>query len=252
MFRVRIDEKIDEKSQICGCLGLIQTLLCCGFLCQPHWKWKLLSVKRLMVQLSQFIPPDVFLFIFFSSQLGDLTEDPKFPKVQWPTPDICPACHEEIKGLHSWNEDQVLQFLKSHYSSDNILYKYAESQTDPSDNEQGDTREVKDKNLLKNPGGNGENKLQDKENPVDSGSRVLEKPMGNPGAVQGSGKGAAASVNLKGTRQAVSFLGIGFSNLDMSLCVILYVASSLFLMIMYFFFRMRSKRWKVKYYRSSV
>ncbi|KAI1232190.1 hypothetical protein IHE44_0007255, partial [Lamprotornis superbus] len=182
---------------------------------------------------------------------GDLSEDPKFPKVQWPTPDICPACHEEIKGLHSWNEDQVLQFLKSHYSSENILYKYTESQTDPSDNEQGDTREVKDKNLLKNSGGNGENKLQEKENPADPGSKVLEKPMGNPGAVQGSGKGAAASVNLKGTRQAVSFLGIGFSNLDMSLCVILYVASSLFLMIMYFFFRMRSKRWKVKYHRSS-
>uniref|UniRef100_A0A8C5UHL2 Sulfhydryl oxidase n=1 Tax=Malurus cyaneus samueli TaxID=2593467 RepID=A0A8C5UHL2_9PASS len=99
---------------------------------------------------------------------GDLTEDPKFPKVQWPTPDICPACHEEIKGLHSWNEDQVLQFLKSHYSSENILYKYTESQTDSSDNEQGDMREVQDKNLPKNPGENGENKLQDKEIPIDS------------------------------------------------------------------------------------
>ncbi|XP_030142310.4 sulfhydryl oxidase 2 isoform X1 [Taeniopygia guttata] len=183
---------------------------------------------------------------------GDLTEDPKFPKVQWPTPDVCPACHEEIKGLHSWNEAQVLQFLKSHYSSENILYKYTESQADPADNEQGDTREGKDKNLLKNSGGNGEKKLQDKENPGDPGSRVFQKPMGNPGAVQGSGKSAAASVSLKGTRQAVSFLGIGFSNLDMSLCVILYVASSLFLMIMYFFFRVRSKRWKVKAHRSSV
>lgn len=201
--------------------------------------------------------PSSFLLTFFylyfcSSQLGDLSEDPKFPKVQWPTPDICPACHEEIKGLHSWNEAQVLQFLKSHYSSDNILYKYTESQTDPGDNEQGDTREVKDKNLQKNLGGNGENQLQEKENPAAAGSRGLEKPMGNPGAVQGSGKGAAASVNLKGSKQAVSFLGIGFSNLDMSLCVILYVASSLFLMIMYFFFRVRSKRWKVKSHRSSV
>ncbi|XP_051663603.1 sulfhydryl oxidase 2 isoform X2 [Manacus candei] len=183
---------------------------------------------------------------------GDLTEDPKFPKVQWPTPDICPACHEEIKGLHSWNEEQVLQFLKSHYNSDNILYKYTESQTDSSDPEQGDTREGKDKSLLKNPGGNRENKLQDKENSVDSGFKGLEKPGGNPGAVQGSGKNSVASVNLREVRQAVSFLGIGFSNIDMSLCVILYVASSLFLMIMYFFFRMRSKRWKVKYYRPSV
>ncbi|KFP83553.1 Sulfhydryl oxidase 2, partial [Acanthisitta chloris] len=183
---------------------------------------------------------------------GDLTEDPKFPKVQWPTPDICPACHEEIKGLHSWNEEKVLQFLKHHYSTENILHKYAESQTDSTEAEQGDTGEVKDKHLLKKSGGSRENGMQEKENPLDSGSKGLDKPIANPGAVQGSGRSSAAAGNLRETRQAVSFLGIGFSNLDMSLCVILYVASSLFLMIMYFFFRVRSKRWKVKYSRSSV
>ncbi|KAJ7418499.1 Sulfhydryl oxidase 2 [Willisornis vidua] len=183
---------------------------------------------------------------------GDLTEDPKFPKVQWPTPDICPACHEEIKGLHSWNEEQVLQFLKSHYNSDNILLTYSESQTDPSDTEQGPAREGKDKILPRKPGGSRGNQGQAQGKAVDSGSEGLEQPAGNAGAVQGSGKGSAASGRLREARQAVSFLGIGFSNIDMSLCVILYVASSLFLMIMYFFFRMRSKRWKVKYYRSSV
>ncbi|XP_064891662.1 sulfhydryl oxidase 2 isoform X1 [Columba livia] len=183
---------------------------------------------------------------------GDLTEDPKFPKVQWPTPDICPACHEEIKGLHSWNEAQVLQFLKYHYNSENILYKYTESQTDPSETEQGDPREVKDKSLLKNPSGNRENKIQDKENVADSESKVFDKLIANHGPAKESGKSAGGSAGLKETKQAVSILGIGFSNIDMSLCVILYVASSLFLMIMYFFFRMRSKRWKVKYYRSSV
>lgn len=47
---------------------------------------------------------------------------------------------------------------------------------------------------------------------------------------------------------AVPFLGVGFSSLDMSLCVVLYVASSLFLMAMYFFFRVRSKRWKARHY----
>ena len=172
--------------------------------------------------------------------------------MQWPTPDICPACHEEIKGLHSWNEAQVLQFMKYHYNSENILYKYIESQTDSSETEQGDTREVKDKSLLKKPSGNRENKIQDKQSILDSKSKVLDRLIANQGPVKDSGKSAVESANLKETKQAVSFLGIGFSNIDMSLCVILYVASSLFLMIMYFFFRMRSKRWKVKYYRSSV
>uniref|UniRef100_A0A8B9FJP6 Sulfhydryl oxidase n=1 Tax=Amazona collaria TaxID=241587 RepID=A0A8B9FJP6_9PSIT len=183
---------------------------------------------------------------------GALTEDPKFPKVQWPTPDICPTCHEEIKGLHSWNEAQVLQFMKYHYSSENILYKYAESQTDSSETEQGDTREGKDKSLQKKPSGSRENKIQDEENVLGSESKVLDKLIANHGPVKDSDKSAVRSATLKEAKQAVSFLGIGFSNIDMSLCVILYVASSLFLMIMYFFFRMRSKRWKVKYYRSSV
>uniref|UniRef100_A0A8B9W444 Sulfhydryl oxidase n=1 Tax=Anas zonorhyncha TaxID=75864 RepID=A0A8B9W444_9AVES len=183
---------------------------------------------------------------------GDLTEDPKFPKVQWPTPDLCPACHEEIKGLHSWNEDQVLQFMKYHYNSENILYKYTESQTDASETELGDMREAKDKNLLKKPSGNRENNVLDQENIRDSESKVLDKLIGNHGPVKDRGKNAVESVNREESRQSVSFLGIGFSNIDMSLCVVLYVASSLFLMIMYFFFRMRSKRWKVKHYRSSV
>ena len=57
---------------------------------------------------------------------------------------------------------------------------------------------------------------------------------------------------LEEAKAAVPFLGVGFSSLDMSLCVVLYVASSLFLMIMYFFFRVRSKRWKVWLYHPAV
>ncbi|OXB67108.1 hypothetical protein ASZ78_005681 [Callipepla squamata] len=181
---------------------------------------------------------------------GDLTEDPKFPKVQWPTPDLCPACHEEMKGLHSWNEAQVLQFMKHHYSSENILYRYTESQTESSETELKDAREEKDKNLLEKPGGNRENVVLSQEKLRDSESKLFNKLMGNH--VKDGSKGELESAKHQESRQSVIFLGIGFSNVDMSLCVVLYVASSLFLMIMYFFFRVRSKRWKVKYYRSSV
>ncbi|XP_052524590.1 sulfhydryl oxidase 2 isoform X1 [Tympanuchus pallidicinctus] len=183
---------------------------------------------------------------------GDLTEDPKFPKVQWPTPDLCPECHEEVKGLHSWNEAQVLQFMKHHYDSGNILNKYVESQADPSDTELKDAREEKDKSLQEKPGGNRENVVVNQELIRDSESKLFNKLTGNHGPVRDSSKGAFEAVHHQESRQSVIFLGIGFSNIDMSLCVVLYVASSLFLMIMYFFFRMRSKRWKVKYYRPSV
>ncbi|XP_029392648.1 sulfhydryl oxidase 2 isoform X1 [Mus pahari] len=62
---------------------------------------------------------------------GHLSEDPKFPKVPWPTPDLCPACHEEIKGLDSWNEGQVLVFLQQHYSRDNLVDTHSVDQGSP-------------------------------------------------------------------------------------------------------------------------
>ncbi|XP_058549515.1 sulfhydryl oxidase 2 isoform X1 [Neofelis nebulosa] len=182
---------------------------------------------------------------------GHLSEDPKFPKVPWPSPDLCPACHEEVKGLHSWNEGQVLLFLKQHYGSGNLVDTYAEDQGDASDGG--------------GPPGGGER---------ERGHASPEKPRGDPRAEsarppsvlpprprlsEGSQLGLDGRLQsvswAEGRREAeavVPFLGMGFSSLDMSLCVVLYVASSLFLMMMYFFFRVRSKRWKVRHHRPSV
>lgn len=54
---------------------------------------------------------------------GALSEDPNFPKVQWPSPEMCPACHTVMEnGDHGWNQEQgVLPFLLSYFSSDSIL-----------------------------------------------------------------------------------------------------------------------------------
>uniref|UniRef100_A0A087XSB9 Sulfhydryl oxidase n=1 Tax=Poecilia formosa TaxID=48698 RepID=A0A087XSB9_POEFO len=53
---------------------------------------------------------------------GDLSEDPFFPKIQWPSPEMCPSCHTvKDNGEHSWNEAQVIPFLGSHFSSSRIL-----------------------------------------------------------------------------------------------------------------------------------
>ncbi|XP_062919833.1 sulfhydryl oxidase 1 [Mobula hypostoma] len=55
---------------------------------------------------------------------GALSEDPKFPKIQWPPPDMCADCHNEINGHHEWILDAVMNFLNVHYSPDNIDYSY--------------------------------------------------------------------------------------------------------------------------------
>ncbi|XP_067156709.1 sulfhydryl oxidase 1 [Apteryx mantelli] len=61
---------------------------------------------------------------------GSDTEDPKFPKLQWPPPDMCPLCHKEESGVHAWDEPAVLRFLKAHFSPANIYPDYTESGTD--------------------------------------------------------------------------------------------------------------------------
>ncbi|XP_047381397.1 sulfhydryl oxidase 2 isoform X1 [Sciurus carolinensis] len=182
---------------------------------------------------------------------GHLSEDPKFPKVPWPTPDLCPACHEEIKGLDSWNEGQVLVFLKQHYSSSNIVDTYS---ADLGESSQGralgrgqaeggaltppeKVRGDQDAESLRPPGMLGPRAALP-ENLLNRLDLRLQSPRG-PGALQEA-------------EAAAPFLGVGFSSLDMSLCVVLYVASSLFLMVMYFFFRVRSKRWKVRLHHPAV
>ncbi|XP_063172288.1 sulfhydryl oxidase 2 [Candoia aspera] len=177
---------------------------------------------------------------------GDLSEDPKFPKVQWPTPAICPACHKGARSAPAWNQAQVLQFLKQHYSSHNIADTYVEEAGIDEREGQGGRAAVK-----KEPPREGD-KGQDPEKSLDSKPKGSDNSIAKQDPMRDPGPRAAGSVVDQERKQAVSFLGIGFSNIDMSLCIVLYVASSLFLMIMFFFFRVRSRRWKVRYYRPYV
>ncbi|XP_043325942.1 sulfhydryl oxidase 2 isoform X1 [Cervus elaphus] len=181
---------------------------------------------------------------------GHPSEDPKFPKVPWPSPDLCPACHEEIKGLGTWNEGQVLLFLKQHYSRDNLVDTHSADLGGPGEGAPA-------------PGEKQEgSRAPPEQPPADHGAESLRPPSllpprprlserSQPGLDLPLGSRAGGE-GPRGAEAAAAFLGMGFSSLDMSLCVLLYVASSLFLMVMYFFFRVRSKRWKVKHHHPSV
>ncbi len=68
--------------------------------------------------------------LFFLSHTGELSEDPHFPKIQWPSPEMCPRCHGLKKtGEHSWNQEEVLTFLRNYFSSDHILNDYLQDET---------------------------------------------------------------------------------------------------------------------------
>lgn len=50
---------------------------------------------------------------------GDSTEDPEFPKVQFPTSERCASCRNSDGG---WNYPEVLTYVKHMYSSINVRY----------------------------------------------------------------------------------------------------------------------------------
>lgn len=50
---------------------------------------------------------------------GDTTEDPEYPKVQFPTQEHCPICRNSD---NSWNYPEVLQYMKVVYNRLSVRY----------------------------------------------------------------------------------------------------------------------------------
>lgn len=61
---------------------------------------------------------------------GDATEDPEFPKIQYPSQQTCPQCYQKLiptqggssnnSNLPHWNDSEVLYFLRSVFSLLNL------------------------------------------------------------------------------------------------------------------------------------
>ncbi|KAG7490651.1 sulfhydryl oxidase 2 [Solea senegalensis] len=188
---------------------------------------------------------------------GTLSDDPLFPKAPWPSPSLCPSCHEEKDGIHVWNQDNVLHFLRHHYGASNLSPKYSLTPprllappANPNPVHTGKPQE-------KQQGGGGEERKEEKR--VRDGQQQprpglqAQKEEGRsevPRRGGGGGGGAAAAVVPAGG--GVWILGLDFNSVDMSLCVVLYICSCLFLMLLFFFFKVRSRRWRLKYSRLHV
>ncbi|KAM4861903.1 sulfhydryl oxidase 1 isoform 2-T2 [Thomomys bottae] len=72
-------------------------------------------------------PNDAVLWLWTSHNkvnarlAGAPSEDPQFPKVQWPPRELCSPCHNELGGVPVWDVDATLSFLKVHFSPRNII-----------------------------------------------------------------------------------------------------------------------------------
>uniref|UniRef100_A0A674JY39 Sulfhydryl oxidase n=1 Tax=Terrapene triunguis TaxID=2587831 RepID=A0A674JY39_9SAUR len=246
---------------------------------------------------------------------GTATEDPQFPKLQWPPPELCHPCHSVVKRRQVWDEAAVLQFLKAYFSPINIFLNYTEPETALVVRR---SREAKEGGEERRPGklegagvgmevGGSERrgfsgprkpsivrmnpKMQELEEDIvdlDSFSELHYKSKALKAAAVAANKGhqlskrdtipllladdshqafdyAAAWERLRqrglGSKQLIGaleedegdtlrrshwfrMLGVGFSHLDVSLCIILYFLSSMCLLGMYTFFRMRTRHRK--------
>uniref|UniRef100_A0A8C6WNI2 Sulfhydryl oxidase n=1 Tax=Neogobius melanostomus TaxID=47308 RepID=A0A8C6WNI2_9GOBI len=161
---------------------------------------------------------------------GSLSDDPLFPKGAWPPPTLCASCHEENRGLHAFNQQEVLSFLLRHYGEDNLSRRYA-VQTD--EGEEKGSKEVGGKEGLANDSVHKDAKqdFADKPDRPDKADRTGER---------GDQEEERESQSVNRT------LALGFNSVDMSLCLLLYIGSCVFLMLLFFFFRVRSRRWKLR------
>ncbi|XP_074763043.1 sulfhydryl oxidase 1 [Athene noctua] len=232
---------------------------------------------------------------------GGDTEDPNFPKLQWPPPDMCPQCHREERGVHAWDQLAVLTFLKAHFSPANIYLDFAEVDLVPVAREGTGTRlgtegprverekeeeeeEKETESEMRAPGRPGSPeprrpsivrlnpKLREVgEDIVDLDSfseqhfksQALRAVAGrrrrlskrdtialDRAAGVGREHRLAPAVLVREEEEAregmrkspwLRVLGLGFSRLDISLCIALYFLSSMCLLGMYTFFRLRTR-----------
>uniref|UniRef100_A0A3B5LEF1 Sulfhydryl oxidase n=1 Tax=Xiphophorus couchianus TaxID=32473 RepID=A0A3B5LEF1_9TELE len=164
---------------------------------------------------------------------GSLSDDPVSPKAPWPSPALCPACHEESNGVHVWNHANVLSFLRRHYGASNLNPRYSLTPPRP-------------------PAGAGpvQTRRPQEEHPAAGGERKGED-QAEPRPVQPGPRRGEQVVLIRG-EGGFWILGLGFTSVDMSLCVVLYGSSCLFLMLLFFFFKVRSRRWKLRHARLHV
>ncbi|NXO04427.1 QSOX1 oxidase, partial [Rhinopomastus cyanomelas] len=230
---------------------------------------------------------------------GGDTEDPKFPKLQWPPPDLCPQCHKEERGVHAWDEPAVLAFLKAHFSPNNVYLDYAEAdpilvaeegadarlgtEGPPAEREKEEEKEPESETRA--PGRPGSPELRRPSivrlNPKlrEVGEDIVDLDSFSEQHFKSQALRAAASRRRRlSKRDTIALpqdaglgrerqwapgalgrekeeepggvvqrspwlrvLGLGFSRLDISLCVALYFLSSMCLLGMYTFFRLRTR-----------
>lgn len=151
---------------------------------------------------------------------GDITEDPKHPKLQFPTSEQCPSCHTSSgDAKDGFDENEVLAFLQNVYTKGNLIPDSARLKIDDEKND--DINED----------------LEDfyrQKHKREDWAVLKDMSLGKNSALK-------ADVNVRTPVRAVSQSGLG--KLDISMCVFFYFLCILIIVVVYLrFVRHRSLR----------
>lgn len=144
---------------------------------------------------------------------GDETEDPMHPKVQFPTDVQCPNCRVAMDDNNQWDLTNVFEFLLSHYSPEKIMVT-DESKSSAALSLQPDA--VDSPRL--------DNDYQNKDTIRKRDVRYYDREAEKLSKFDSS-----------------NFPKWVFGNVDISLCILLYISSVLLLLICYFYIFTRHK-----------
>ncbi|XP_055964125.1 sulfhydryl oxidase 1 isoform X2 [Sorex fumeus] len=254
---------ITKKVSWVGCQGSEPHLR--GFPCSLWLLFHFLTVQAARPELER------------SQEPGAPSEDPYFPKVQWPPRELCAACHNELQGdMPVWDLTDTLRFLKTHFSWANLVLGHpgtgprgsglqwmaaAPSATElpPANSTRvlGPAEITALLELLAEMGPEPPVATQPEtatlvhpteppeEKPgVSRGLRHLSKRDTGVAGLGPVPHGHPAAAPQRGGGQWLQLLEGNWSHLDVSLCVVLYSVSFLGLLVMYTYFRVRMRSLK--------
>lgn len=166
---------------------------------------------------------------------GDATEDPEHPKIQFPSREICETCHKEAEGENiEWNEKAVYGFLKIAYSKTSIIQDHTLlhfSRKDVS-SDKGDTKRSEDLKLIQ--------ELRNKKRKKKLESMKMQYLQGSEGHSRIEGMRKRELDSRHGSVRRLHGIW-GINTVDISLCVLFYIVSTSFILIVYFHFTVRKR-----------
>lgn len=174
---------------------------------------------------------------------GDQSEDPKHPKIQFPSRQMCPKCYDG----EGWDKDKVLKFLVTFYGKQGIV--------PVSDNsEKGSLQKTSlhgdDKNLdwweLHQRKKDLEKIQLLRQQKVEKQKQRKVQKFSNLDSKKRrvdlhDAQRSKQERNLDLEQNSAVIYGWGFSNLDMSMCITFYVLCTFAIMVLYYHFIVRRK-----------